>query len=117
MKQWFFDNIPDFKAEVGFKTEFIVATENRMFPHVWEITEVIPQQKIVYNWTYKNFQGNSYVTFELSETGDNQTLLSLTTKVIEDFSDDIPEFKRESCLGGWNYFIKSSLANYLDQSE
>lgn len=24
MRQWFFDNIPDFKAEVGFETQFPV---------------------------------------------------------------------------------------------
>ncbi|WP_425076903.1 SRPBCC family protein [Psychroserpens sp. S379A] len=112
MRLWFFDNIPAFEARVGFKTEFDVATEHHTFPHLWKITEVIPQQKIVYNWTYKGFQGDSYVTFQLSEKN-NQTQLTLTTKVVKDFPDDIPEFKRESCLAGWNYFIKTSLVNYL----
>ncbi|MBR9846630.1 MAG: SRPBCC domain-containing protein [Algicola sp.] len=114
MRQWFFDNIPDFKASVGFKTRFDVTSEDRVFPHEWEVTEVIPNKKIVCQWTYEGYQGNSYVTFHLSEV-DNQTQLTVSTKVTEDFPDDIPEFKRESCIAGWNYFIKDRLVDYLKQ--
>jgi uncharacterized protein YndB with AHSA1/START domain len=113
MVLWFFDNIPAFKPIVGFKTEFTVQSEDRIFPHIWEITEVIPQKKIVYNWSYSNYNGDSLVTFELIEHN-YQTKLSLTTKVIEDFPDNIPEFKWESCLAGWNYFIKERLVKYLN---
>jgi len=112
MRQWFFNNIPDFEALVGFETQFNVAIENRIFRHVWTITEVIPLNKIVYNWKYDGYKGNSFVTFQLSEI-DNQTQLTLTTKVTEDFPNTIPEFKRESCITGWNYFIKTSLVNYF----
>ncbi|WP_323788538.1 SRPBCC domain-containing protein [Psychroserpens sp.] len=113
MRQWFFDNIPDFQPTVGFKTQFTVTSEDRIFPHLWEVTEVIPNHKIVYNWTYEGYKGDSNVTFQLSEI-DHQTQLTLTTKVTEDFPDDIPEFKRESCIGGWNFFIKTSLVNYFN---
>ena len=114
MRLWFFDNIPEFEPVVGFKTKFTVTNEKRVFPHLWEVTEVISFQKIVYNWKYEGYPGNSYVTFNLSEEN-NQTVLTLTTKVVEDFPDEIPEFKRESCVSGWNYFIKSNLVNYLNQ--
>ena len=113
MTQWFFDNIPEFEPTVGFKTQFTVTSENRVFPHLWEITEVIPFQKIVYNWRYEGYKGDSFVTFQLSEI-DNQTQLTISTKVIEDFPDTIPEFKRDSCIAGWNYFIKTSLVNYFN---
>lgn len=113
MTQWFFDNIPEFEPTVGFKTQFTVTSENRVFPHLWEITEVIPFQKIVYNWRYEGYKGDSFVTFQLSEI-DNQTQLTVSTKVIEDFPDTIPEFKRDSCIAGWNYFIKTSLVNYFN---
>ncbi len=33
MVQWFFENIPDFKAEVGFEAKFEVNTGERNFPH------------------------------------------------------------------------------------
>lgn len=112
MTQWFFDNIPDYKPEVGFKTQFNVQAPSRDFLHIWEVVEVIPKNKIVTNWKYKDIEGNSFVTFELSEIN-NQTKLTVTTKVINDFDDTIPEFKRESCVGGWNYFIKDRLKDFL----
>ncbi|WP_299225965.1 SRPBCC domain-containing protein [uncultured Psychroserpens sp.] len=112
MKQWFFNNIPAFKAEVGFETTFTVISEDRVFTHEWKIMEVIPLHKICYNWKYSNYKGDAIVSFELFEDS-NKTKLILTTNVIEDFSDTIPEFKRESCIAGWNYFIKDSLVNYF----
>jgi len=115
MRQWFFDNIPDFKAEVGFQTKFNVQAPSRDFIHLWTITEVIPQQKLVYNWKYENLQGDSFVTFELEEIH-NETQLTVTATILQDFSDEIPEFKRESCVGGWNYFIKEQLAAFLKNS-
>lgn len=113
MTQWFFDNIPAFEPVVGFKTQFSVFSEKREFAHLWEISEVIPKKKIVYNWKYESYPGDSFVIFELIKHH-HQTKLRLTTKVVADFPDDIPEFKWESCLAGWNYFIKDSLAKYLE---
>lgn len=116
MKQWFFDNIVSFKPEVGFATEFVVHNEGRNFTHLWEITEVISNQKIVYNWKYKEYPGDSFVTFELFEDEDDVTL-TLSTKVVENFPDDIPEFKRESGINGWNYFIKERLKQFLEENK
>jgi len=115
MKLWYFENIPDFKPVVGFKTEFNVTSEDRNFLHQWEITEVQPLKKITYKWHFKNYQGDALVHFELFSKN-KVTLLRVTNKVIADFSDDIPEFKRESCLGGWNYFIKEQLKNYIEKT-
>lgn len=113
MIQWFFDNIPDFKPEVGFKTQFNVQAPSRDFLHLWEVIEVIPNKKIVTNWKYEGLEGNSFVIFELSEI-DKQTKFIVTTTVMEDFDGSIPEFKRESCFDGWNYFIKERLKAFLD---
>ena len=65
MRQWFFENIPDFKAEVGFETQFNVATAERNFLHLWKISEVIPIKLIRYNWKYADYPGDSFVQFEL----------------------------------------------------
>lgn len=116
MKQWFFDNIVSFKPEVGFATEFVVHNEGRNFTHLWEITEVISNEKIVYNWKYKEYPGDSFVTFELFE-GENHVTLTLSTKVAENFPHDIPEFKRESAINGWNYFIKERLKQFLEENK
>ena len=112
MKQWYFDNITSFSPVVGFETQFEVKVEDRTFTHLWKLTEVIPLQKIVYNWKYEEYPGDSSVTFELSEL-DNQTKLRLTHHVEESFPDDIPEFTRESGILGWNFLIKERLKEYL----
>lgn len=112
MNKWFFEQIKSFKAEEGFETEFTVEVENRKFTHLWKIVDVSPYHKIKYQWKYLEYSGNSFVTFELKEENGKVRLI-LTAEVLEDFSENIPEFKRESCVGGWNYFIKDSLRNYL----
>jgi uncharacterized protein YndB with AHSA1/START domain len=114
MKKWYFDNIPDFKAEVGFETQFPVQSENRMFTHQWKITEVIPLKKIIYNWKYSEYPGEADTIFELVEEEKKGTRLKLTMIVNQDFPGGIPEFTRESCIGGWNYFLGENLSNYLN---
>ena len=113
MIQWYFENIPEFKAEVGFKTQFNVESNGRDFFHLWEVTEVVPNKKISYSWQYADYTGLGQVTFELTEVG-RKTVLKLTNTGLESFPQDIPEFKRESCIGGWNFFIKQRLKKYLE---
>ena len=45
MRQWYFENIPSFKPEVGFETQFNVENEGRNFLHIWKVTEVVPKKK------------------------------------------------------------------------
>lgn len=115
MRKWYFDNIPDFKAEVGFETEFNVQSGSRDFRHQWNVTEVVPKEKIVYDWKYAGYEGDLTVSFELFGH-DGQVKLRLTAIGIESFPQDIPEFKRESCKAGWEYFIKESLTDYLNHN-
>ena len=115
MHRWFFENIPSFKPEVGFETQFNVKSQNRDFLHMWKVTEVVPIKKITYNWRFKDYPGDSFVTFELSRQ-DDFTMLKLTVDVQESFPDDIPEFTRESCIAGWEFFIKERLKDYLEKS-
>ena len=114
MKQWFFDNIASFEPTVGFKTRFVIQVEDRIFPHLWKLTEIVPMKKIVYDWRYEGYPGNAIVVFELIEEG-NQTKLRLTYTVVEKFPDNIPEFTRESGIEGWSYFINKSLKQFLDK--
>jgi len=114
MTQWFFENIEEFDPVVGFETKFLVQVEDRSYTHLWQLTEVISEAKITYDWSYEEYPGRGLVTFELSEEGD-QTSVKLTNVVIEDFPDNIPEFTRENCIGGWEYFIGKRLKVYLEQ--
>ena len=115
MCRWFFENIPSFKPEVGFEIQFNVKSQDRNFLHKWKITEVEPLKKISYNWEYENYPWNSFVVFELFEEN-NSTMLRLTHQVTESFPQDIPEFKRESGIEGWNYFIKNTLKAFLENN-
>ncbi len=113
MVLWYFDAIEAFEPRVGFETRFNVRVGERDFPHVWKLTEVREKEKLAYDWRYESYPGRSDVAFELSETP-HGTKLRLTATVTESFPQDIPEFKRESGVAGWEYFIRSSLKNHLE---
>jgi uncharacterized protein YndB with AHSA1/START domain len=115
MQQWYFNTIPAFNPEVGFEINFNVETPDRKFLHMWKVIEVQPQKMIKYSWKYDNYPGDSVVAFELFEEN-NSTRLRLTHQAIESFPDDIPEFKRESGLAGWTYFIKENLKQFLEKN-
>ncbi|MBT8281491.1 MAG: SRPBCC domain-containing protein, partial [Muriicola sp.] len=61
---------------------------------------------------FEEYPGASTSTFEISGTN-HQSELVLTVFVQEDFPSGIPEFKRESCIGGWEYFLLGNLKKYL----
>jgi len=115
MRQWYFPNIPEFKPEIGFETQFLIQNEGRNFTHIWKITEVIPQQQISYTWDFKEYPGQGLSTFIL-EQNDGKTRLTLKSFVLESFPKDIPEFERESGQAGWDYLIKQSLPNFISQT-
>lgn len=112
MKKWYFDNIPAFKPEVGFETEFNVSSGERNFLHRWKIVAVALGTKVKYSWQFKEYPGEGFVTFELFDKGE-QTLLRLTAENMDSFPQDVPEFSRESCSGGWDYFIHGRLKEYF----
>lgn len=112
MRKWYFEKIKDFKAEVGFKTYFTIEHQGRKFTHEWEITEVIPQKKLAYTWQYPEYIGLAIVSFDITAHSGGVTL-TLTNTTLEDFPDDIPEFTRESCTAGWQYYIQQQLKDYL----
>ena len=112
MQNWYFPMLPSFKAEVGFETTFTVSVEDRVYPHQWKVTEVVPMKKIAYEWTFDGYEGRSISIFELIPH-QGATELILIDKVLKKFPEGIPEFKRESAVAGWNYLIKESLAQYL----
>ena len=114
MREWFFDNMPDFKAEPGFETSFEVNAGERIFPHVWKVTQVVPHEKLVVNWTYGGYDGIANVMFEVFPGGESNNV-SVTATAVEDFPQDIPEFKRESGVAGWDYLINGQLKSFLER--
>jgi len=114
MRNWYFD-LPDFKAEVGCQFQFSGGpSPEKQYLHLCEVTEVMPDKKLTYSWRYEGYEGNSFVTFELSEQGSG-SLLSLTHTGLETFPKEKPDFARSNFEEGWNAIIKTSLKNYLEK--
>jgi uncharacterized protein YndB with AHSA1/START domain len=111
MKKWYFD-LPDFKPQVGLEFQFLAGDEKKKWLHLCKITEVIPNKKIAYTWSYDGYDGNTFVTFELFPEGE-KTRLRLTHYGIEIFPADVPELKKENFAAGWTEIIGTSLKNFL----
>jgi uncharacterized protein YndB with AHSA1/START domain len=112
MKQWYFD-LSEFKPEVGFEFSFYgQGHKGEQYLHLCKITEVVKERKLRYSWRYHNYDGNSYVTFELFPEG-NKTRIKLTHEGLETFPDNNPDFAKESFMGGWTELIGKLLPEYL----
>ncbi len=113
MKLWYFD-LKEFKAEVGFVFEFTgVTEEGTEYLHCCEIIEIIPEQKLSHTWCYVGYEGTSYLTFELSDEGE-QTKLVLTHSGIETFPAEVKDFAFHNFEKGWNHIINISLKKFLE---
>ena len=115
MRVWFFPQIEAFSPRAGFTTQFDVRNGDKVYPHIWRITEAIPRKKIVYDWRYGGYPGKSTVTFALSTQG-GMTTLKLTHEGLESFPQGNPDFSKESCTAGWRGFICVRLKEYLEES-
>jgi uncharacterized protein YndB with AHSA1/START domain len=98
---------PDFKAEVGFETRFMLgASPDRQYEHICHVTEAEDEKKLTYSWRYENVPGDAYVTFELTPAGE-QTHLKLTYRITEMFPLDNPDFDIKMAAYGWNHLADS----------
>ncbi|NNF20291.1 MAG: SRPBCC domain-containing protein [Flavobacteriaceae bacterium] len=113
MVQWYFEQIREFRPVKGFSTAFDVESGGRVFRHQWEVTEVVPGERITYSWDYPDYPGEGLVSFELEEKEEG-TLIRVLNWGIETFPQEIPEFSRESCKAGWEYFIQGRLREYVE---
>ena len=113
MTQWYFEDIPDFQPEIGFTTKFSVQNGDRTFTHCWEVVDVVPEKLISYAWHYEEYEGDSNVSFELTEK-EGFTHIKVVHKATKDFDADIPEFERENGLMGWDYFINDRLKAFVE---
>ena len=113
MKKWYFENINAFEPVPGSTSRFKVVSGSRTFTHLWEVTEVVAFHKISYNWKYFEYPGDAMITFELTDYKE-QVNVRISVDVLRDFPEDIPEFSRESCEQGWQYFIGERLKNHLE---
>jgi uncharacterized protein YndB with AHSA1/START domain len=115
MKQWYMREIETFEPELGYQTQFTVHEGDKDYLHIWKITEVVPFEKISYEWKFGGYPGNSLVTFWLN-TENNKTKLILTHEKLKSFHPDLnPELSKENFMHGWKNII-SSLKKYIENN-
>ena len=106
------ENISTTLHNQGFYCEELLFSIKR-YLHLCEIIEVIPEKKLTYSWRYDGYEGNSFVTFEVFEEGD-ETRLKLTHRGLESFPNN-PDFARTNFEMGWDQIINTSLKEYLSK--
>ena len=116
LREWFFKEIPEFRAEQGFTVAFDIKAPSRTFRHQWTLTEVEPPHRITFRWSYEDIDGLGYVTFELAEIEENKTRCTIINTTVDSFPQEYPEFKRESGIAGWTYFLKDRLKSHLEKT-
>jgi len=114
MKEWYFD-LKEFKPEVGFEFEFEGGPPEKTYLHLCRVTEVIPGKKLTHSWRYDGYEGDSFVTWELFNEGD-QTRVKLTHAGLETFPP-IADFARENFQMGWTEIVGKMLKEYVEKPE
>jgi len=113
MKVWYF-NLPEFRAEIGFKFEFYGETaDGTKYLHLCEVKEVVIGKKISYSWQYSGYEGYSLVSFELFEDIED-TMLRLTHEGLHTFPKENKDFARDNFNGGWEAILRDSLRNHVE---
>ncbi len=107
MKQWYFPMLESFKPEVGFETEFNVPYEDQNFPHIWKVTESIPNKIIAYDWRFGGYPGNSNLRFTLQPYDDKAKLILSHTGLLSFEPEMHPEFSSANFQAGWEELLES----------
>ena len=112
MRKWYF-NVSDFKPILGFEFTFEGTNEDRVYVHLCKVVDIVEGKKISYSWSYKDYKGMSFVTFELFVEG-KKTRLKLTHDGIETIAVNGPDFAKENFVQGWTHIV-TSLKDYLEK--
>ena len=112
MEQWYF-NLKEFRPEVGFEFRFEGGPPDKVYVHVCVVTEVVQGKKLTHTWKYDGYDGQSYVTWELFDEGD-QTKVRLAHAGLDTFPKE-PDFAKENFMAGWTHIVGTSLKEYLEK--
>lgn len=111
MQKWFFAALTSFEPTRGFKTFFTFNYNNKNFTHLWEVRDVLAQEKLCLGWQYKEYPGDSEAIFEISSSPKG-AILKLTANILSPFPE-MEEFSRESMQTGWTGLIQTQLKEYV----
>ena len=113
LNQWFFQELNDFNAELNFRTAFSIEFNGKKFTHCWEIRQIVPQNRLVLGWQYKEYSGDSEVIFDLSTTPQG-CLVQLNASILDPFPDmeEFTQKKHESGMERPSPYPLSELCEY-----
>jgi uncharacterized protein YndB with AHSA1/START domain len=114
MKLWYFD-LAAFEPRVGFHFSFTGGPPDKVYVHLCDITEAIPERRLAHTWRYEGYSGSSTVIWELTPVAEG-TLLTLTHTGLETFPADNPDLAAHNFETGWNAIIHQNLTRYLGLS-
>jgi uncharacterized protein YndB with AHSA1/START domain len=116
LRKWFFD-VSGFEPKLGFKFEFSGDCgddiNDEHYVHYCEVTDLIEGEKLTYSWSYKDYEGMSYVTWQLFNQGEG-TRVVLTHRGLDTFPK-LANFTRDSFTGGWTYFMDEALKEFVEK--
>ena len=107
--------VAEFRPEVGFEFRFSGGPKGDEYVHVCKVTEVAEGTKLAYSWRYDGHPGDSLVTYELFDEG-NETRLRLTHEGLETIAVNGPAFARENFAAGWTEIIVKIVKEYVEKS-
>jgi uncharacterized protein YndB with AHSA1/START domain len=114
MKQWYFQ-LEKFEPHKGFEFSFNgQGSKGQQFKHNCVVTAAEPLKKLAYTWAYDGYPGESEVSFELFEAGE-QTLVRITHTGLETFAHNGSDFSAESFTAGWNHILGVSLKEFVEK--
>ena len=111
MKEWYFD-IPSFEAKVGAEFRFEGGPPEKTYVHICKVTEVIVNKKLQHSWRYEGYEGDSLVTWELTDMG-SKTKVKLTHTGLDTFPA-LADFARANFEAGWNDIVNNLLPNFVE---
>jgi hypothetical protein len=67
--------LSQFKPEVGFEIQFDVPHNDKIYQHLWKVTDVVPVRKNAYSWKSGGHSGDSVVRASSCSTKGGKTRL------------------------------------------
>lgn len=110
--KWFFP-LPKFKPEVGFAFTFYATKDGVTYRHLCRIVEVVADERMVWNWRYEGYEGDSTVTFGLLSEAD-KTRFKLTHAGLDTFPQT-GGFEQSGFEQGWDFII-SALQKVIEKT-
>jgi uncharacterized protein YndB with AHSA1/START domain len=116
LKQWYFDFLGGFKAEVGHEFDWHAGPpDGEQWHHHGKIFEVVPGKKLVHSWEYPGYTGKANVIWELSEVDANTTKLNFTFEFAVPFDPTEEPLKRRNFVEGWKQIVNTGLKEFVEK--